>query len=606
MESQSFRKQIEEDIAFYQERHPFVPNIQKPEWAFNFWVLDKLYGEDEDVIESEITDYSDHGIDCFVWHEDSKDLYLIQNKFFSDGNVFSKTYFNDAVQDAYGQLLAGTYTRSPELQKIFSKYHDHSDFYVYHYFYVTNNDRSASVDAAVKDFNERFRNTFRTAAVYYLDDIHELFFGEPIREKPHFTAQLRTINSHTALNVNTMDYGLNFDIDAKYIMLPVTELYQMLEKADGEHYPIFDANIREYLGTTRAVNKRIIETLQSDTERNRFFFYNNGITIICTAITSQTIPSGSRFGVRFTMRDPQIVNGCQTVSSIQHVLSNYPAAKVDKDFADSFVMAKVLVIPETDDPAVKVSRKELRESIVRYNNSQNSIDEKNFTMNQKMFKRIQEDFAQYGFLVMLRQSDKVQFTQEYKYAVSKLLAKADSKLKQFGLDGKVKTVRDFLVPLDKLLQAILAFSGDAQQAFQKKAALLNTGSSQYALVTDAILNNPSLTTHTMLDLYLLYLRSEKEKSENTNDGKIPITWYLIEGFSRFECNSDYAEVSKQLQTRQQVDHVIRLYMVATQLYLQNYMQIHPTGGGYNAMIKEKIDLQAFGGHRLAAMSIPGI
>ena len=585
MGDHSFRQQIAEDIAYYQTRHPHIPNIKKDEWAFNYWVLDKLFSEDEDAIEGEIVDYSDHGIDCYVWHEDSKDLYLIQNKYYSEGTQLGKSYFNGAVQDAYGQLLLGSYTRSAELQKVFSKYHDDPSFYVYHYFYVTNNDVSPSLESAVKDFNERFSDSRRFAKVFYLDDIQEAFYGKPIQEKRHFTATINTVNKGTVLNVDSINYGLGFDIDAKYIMLPVTSLFEMLEQADNEHYPIFDANIREYLGAGKAVNKRIIDTLKSESERRRFFFYNNGITIICSGIKMGT--TGLK-GLPVTLNDPQIVNGCQTVSSIQYVLSSYNKTKISTEFSDVYVMAKVLVIPDNGNDDYE----ELRKLIVRYNNSQNSIDEKSFAANQDLFKTIQKTFENYGFLVLLKQSDSEKYSNEYKHALSKLLMRADEKLKQFGLSGKLNTVRDFMVPLDKLLQVLLAFSGDAQQAFQKKGSILKVDSSQWTTVTEAI-RNPDLTTHALLDLYLLFLRSEMEKSINDKDGKIPITWYLIEGFSAFECKrGDYSLISPQLSSPEAVNRIIKTYKIATSLYMDDYLSAHP-GQGYNAMIKEKLDIDIF-------------
>lgn len=67
-------------------------NIRKPEWAFNFWVLDKLFSEDDQLIEEKIIDYDDKGIDCYVWHEDMHDLYLIQNKFYSEGSNLTVDY----------------------------------------------------------------------------------------------------------------------------------------------------------------------------------------------------------------------------------------------------------------------------------------------------------------------------------------------------------------------------------------------------------------------------------------------------------------------------------------------------------------------------------
>ena len=106
----NFRKQIEEDIADYAEKYSSIKNIRKPEWAFNFWVLDKLFSEDDQLIEEKIIDYDDKGIDCYVWHEDMHDLYLIQNKFYSEGSNLTVDYvMNDFLTRAIGSLEKGCY-----------------------------------------------------------------------------------------------------------------------------------------------------------------------------------------------------------------------------------------------------------------------------------------------------------------------------------------------------------------------------------------------------------------------------------------------------------------------------------------------------------------
>ena len=66
-----FRNQIQEDIKEYQRKFPNIQNIEKPEWAFNFWVLDKFFQMDEELIEYNIVDYKDLGIDCFAYFEDA-------------------------------------------------------------------------------------------------------------------------------------------------------------------------------------------------------------------------------------------------------------------------------------------------------------------------------------------------------------------------------------------------------------------------------------------------------------------------------------------------------------------------------------------------------
>ena len=132
----NFRKQIEEDIADYAEKYSSIKNIRKPEWAFNFWVLDKLFSEDDQLIEEKIIDYDDKGIDCYVWHEDMHDLYLIQNKFYSEGSNLTVDYvMNDFLTRAIGSLEKGCYTRSKELQEIYNKFNQEEDFHIYFYLY---------------------------------------------------------------------------------------------------------------------------------------------------------------------------------------------------------------------------------------------------------------------------------------------------------------------------------------------------------------------------------------------------------------------------------------------------------------------------------------
>ena len=82
-----------------------------------------MFSEDDNVIEDKIIDYNDKGIDCYVWHEELKDLYLIQNKYYDDNSSIDTNYvFNDFLIRSIGSLEKETYNRSKELQKIYSKY----------------------------------------------------------------------------------------------------------------------------------------------------------------------------------------------------------------------------------------------------------------------------------------------------------------------------------------------------------------------------------------------------------------------------------------------------------------------------------------------------
>lgn len=137
---------------------------------------------------------------------------------------------------------------------------------------------------------------------------------------------------------------------------------------------------------------------------------------------------------------------------------------------------------------------------------------------------------------------------------------------------------------------------------KKKGSLLKKDSSQYTCVTSAIMS-PELTTQRLLNLYLLYLRSEKTKNNNQEDGKIPITWYFIEGFSKIECNgADYTKIDDYLNDKDEIEKLIKLYMMATKMYLDDYRR-NNDGKEYNSMIKEKVDIELLRAHRNTAAMV---
>lgn len=575
---EKFRKQIEEDIAEYTEKYASISNISKPEWAFNFWVLDKLFSEDEQLIEEKIIDYDDKGIDCYVWHEDMRDLYLIQNKFYAEGTNLTVDYvMNDFLTRAIGALEKGTYTRSEELQNIYNKFHQEDDFHIYFYLYVTNNSsKTKSIMDNIAKFNQKYASKKMEAKFFSLDDIQQIYFEEPLVDKKSFNYSINTINKGTILNVNNDAYKMTQALDAKYVLTPVLTIFKMVEAAKKENYPLFDDNIREYLGATGGVNKRIKETLNDPSDRINFFFYNNGITMIVDDIGTEKM---GKQGREFEVFDPQIVNGCQTVSTIYDTLSSLPPSTLDKEFENTYVMVKILKIPANDG-----SLKALYQNIVRYNNSQNAITEKTFTARANVFKRVQAEFEAKGFLVCIKQSDKYTFTTKYKTPT--ILIDANKLfLKRFGLEDLSK-VKDFIIDLEKLLQIFVAFESSPLVAIQNKSKLLKQDDALNKQVVEFI-KNPLITSNDLLCLYLLYLRAEKEK-KTSPDGKSPNPFYLIYCFSKYECLGDSSKISAKLSSKDEVDKIVKKYKLTLIRYYKKWVSVN-SGKEYNDMIKSQVD-----------------
>ena len=577
----SFKEQIVEDIRGYQEEYPNIVNISKDEWAFNFWVLEKLFFEEPAFIEEKIIDYHDMGIDAYEIFEDTKEVYLIQNKFYNDSTLLSADYVkNDFLIRGITALENGTFKKSKELQSFFNKYKNHDDFCVYLWLFVTNNRRVDEVDKYIKEFNAKHRNYI--AKVFYLDDIKDKYFNEIKENKKNISIEIETINNGTMLKINCNAYKLPNVVDARYVLVPIVNVYRFYRDCREKGYPIFDKNIREYLGN-KGVNKNIFRTLKDSDDRKNFFYYNNGITIICDKMSNvKSRQSDSNLNSVFKIDNPQIANGCQTVNSIYEVLESVDVTVLEEEFKDTFVMLKILEINRKDPSKVK-----LYENIVRYNNSQNAIDEKNFVAISDIFKRLQREFEKRGFLLLIKQSDKNSFKTKYNKKFSSLKEKNNKKLLKFGLP-EMRREDDVFIPLDKLMQIINAFVRGGMIAYNCKKNVLKYDTKEYNCAVDFI---KSVSHDDLIELYLLFLRADFERKKD-KDKRFPTPYYLIDGFGLFECNERKPNlISESLSDSDKIDKIIKVYRETTKRYANAYLR--KFGDEYNTMIKRKIDYSIF-------------
>lgn len=144
-----------------------------------------------------------------------------------------------------------------------------------------------------------------------------------------------------------------------------TELLKLLTKDDGIRRSLFDNNVRDYLGNRSGVNSEIEHTISSEPEM--FLMCNNGITIVC----SDFIQIKDKL---VSIDNPQIVNGCQTCSTIFLQRSNPSLKKVQ-------VLVKLIC---TEDSSIT-------NKIVRGTNKQNQVLEESFETT-KPFHQMLEDY----------------------------------------------------------------------------------------------------------------------------------------------------------------------------------------------------------------------
>lgn len=589
-----FRKQIEDDIKLIQKDYGYLdPNLQRDEFAFNYWILSRLYSLDEDVIPSNVTDIKDQGIDCFVHYEDTKELYLIQNKYYGDGTSVSSAEVADFLYRPLQILLAGNYKRSDELQKIFDRACSDPDYKIWLHFYVTNDLPNRDAEALVKGFScdDDKVKAFVGVKFYKLSDIKSLYFEDRFTNRVTFTATLTTRVQATSLDVRPEQYGLDWMIDLRFVMANVVDLYKIYKDAQAKNYELFEENVREYLGT-RGINNGIISTLKSSKDRENFFYYNNGITLICEkckTLRGATAARGKRrqnssdtYG--FELTNPQIVNGCQTINSIAEVLDHCNQDEMADEYSRAFVLVKIYVFDED----AKRKKPELDKNIVKYTNSQNGIDGKAFASKKPRFLNLQEEFKRRGILLLVKPSDKNTFNEEFKDKAkfAKLRVRSADLFDLFNVDAS--KLKNYMIPLEKLLKVLLAFEKDGYYAFTKGSSVLKPNGLYYK---DFSLRIEELfTVDNMIRLYFLFNLADADQKAS-KDKKTPIPYYVLGFLGRNFKNMGNVERNERLEnlfsSNEFMSKIYDFYKNLTPLYAEEYQR--ETGEEYNSMIKKEID-----------------
>ena len=139
MINEDFFRQIEENLNEYKQNFPNNSQMQSDEYAFNYWVLDKLYSVDEETIFDQIIDNHDKGIDCYYFDDDNSTLHLIQNKFYNPklSSDLSCDYLQDLGVLPLNLLYQGKYNHSKDLQDIYNKLKKRNNSTIIFSLYIT-------------------------------------------------------------------------------------------------------------------------------------------------------------------------------------------------------------------------------------------------------------------------------------------------------------------------------------------------------------------------------------------------------------------------------------------------------------------------------------
>lgn len=203
------------------------------------------------------------------------------------------------------------------------------------------------------DSNEQFR----ALVGQYRQSLQSTMLFNRVDFRPYGAAQIQMLYRKAVAKIEnavTFDRALvMYDDNDKgeesgYIgVLPFGEYRKLLLNDDGNVLPVFEDNVRGYLGDDNEVNSAIAKSI-TEGDANAFCQKNNGVTIVASSV--------KRTGNQFVISDYQIVNGCQT--------SNTLIANRDKPNIDKLLIPIRLIV--TKDESLKIE-------ITRATNSQNAV-----------------------------------------------------------------------------------------------------------------------------------------------------------------------------------------------------------------------------------------
>lgn len=382
-------KKVEQLIDNYYNLFQGLPNY-KPivrqnikEDAFTIAVLDIMYQRildlnlavtNIDYITKYIVAPPDSGIDIFIEHEDGDDFYydIIQVKHSSLGQQDIKQCL------AIMQRTIKDYLKDPKLvhknlREIISNTNFDATFSKNCTYYVIHNGDNKYV-AGLKR-NEKIITSNELEILSNSSDVDSV--PKEIIKSDGFNNFIiyndpknRSEEQAYLCNLNGYDLAL---LNNKYAS---TELGKNI---------LFGQNLRESLESKSKTYESMKNTINKEPEK--FWFYNNGITIIAekfnAEVKNSTLP-GEKNDEKIdsvTLENFSIINGAQTTSSLGQYLKE---AMMDKDeekinnLKNVYVLTRILVI----------NNAELKDNISIYNNMQNPITTRDMVSNRKEQKKL--------------------------------------------------------------------------------------------------------------------------------------------------------------------------------------------------------------------------
>ncbi|MEG3765297.1 AIPR family protein [Alteromonas sp. 14N.309.X.WAT.G.H12] len=380
-----------------------LDNVKKARIGFYFLLLEQLTGISdfselcEKITDTEFNSFlgadklDDFGVDAVDIDEDEKIIRLFSFKY--RGNFSTKMQrMNEALLSSkYFNLVASKNTQNISgklrsfTRKIIDALNSKKEWAIDFYF-ISNDGEELKKDAHLSNFSAQYDIRFVPIALPKLKQIFS------IRPNP-INAEVNLLNDAIMTYCETQN-----STDKNFIVrMSCSELiritcsneelrlnaqledYTVLQDVDLDFGVLFD-NVRGFV-TKSKFNPNIAASLADSP--NKFFLFNNGITIVAKDISTKEI--NGRTSTKVKIGDFQILNGGQTLRTI-HKFNRDDGSNIDGELSEAQVLVRIFMVREDD--------KSLINDIAEFTNSQNKVqpsDLKSLRHEQLLIERILDD-----------------------------------------------------------------------------------------------------------------------------------------------------------------------------------------------------------------------
>ncbi len=356
----------------------------------------------------------DVGIDAVYIDENNKCINIFNFKYRNKFNPDKEQCLNDAITSSkfFNVLLtqkndldgkSGEYAK-----KILEKFHENEIWNIIFYFVSNDNKTLSSDNSILNKLKEVYSMNIKTIGLDEITDVTSLKHDEIgakliLPDDAILTFSENRLSSDKSYIVRLPIYELiritcnDPSIREKYN----NEDDQAILNAKIEMQVLYD-NVRGLILRSK-FNKNIEKTL--DNEPGKFFFYNNGITIVAKDINATISKTSHK--TKLEIIDFQVLNGGQTLRTIYNYISRSYSNVSDK-LSNAEVLVRFLKIPDDEE----------RNYIGEYTNSQNAIDQRDLKSLRKEQLQLEEYLDGHDILYIRKKGDTGKDDKTYHSSIS--------------------------------------------------------------------------------------------------------------------------------------------------------------------------------------------